>query len=157
MKEKSIFMSILVVAALVAFWAFPGAETATGAVSDDTIGRPTPVTGTVTVTGTVAVSNLAAGQVQTDAMATGYIGSQSVEVGTSVKVQVGTLTAGTKIMRITTSGDLNYGGSWVNTGTGFACMTATASPYDFKVSTTTPVMYLEGKSASVSVLIEHIK
>lgn len=103
------------------------------------------------------VSNLSAGHVQTDAMATGYVGSQSVTVGTSVAVKIGTLPAGTKIVRITPAADINYGGSWVGTGTGYAVMTATSSPYDFKVATTTPEFYIRGNAASVAVLIEHVK
>lgn len=116
---------------------------------------------TIIESGTVdtvsSVTNIAAGQIQADAMASGYVGSQSVTVGTATAARIGTLTAGTKIVRITPAADVNYGGVWLGTGTGYAVMTATGAPYDFKVATTTPLFYLMGNAASVAVLIEHIK
>lgn len=115
------------------------------------------ITTVSTVSSVTSVANVAAGQVQTDAMSEGYVGSQSVTVGTATSAKIGTLTAGTKIVRITPAADVNYGGVWVGTGTGYAVMTATGAPYDFKVSTTTPSIYLMGNAASVAVLIEHIK
>ena len=115
------------------------------------------VTSVSNVAAVTSVTNLAAGQVQTDAMAEGYVASQSLTVGTATSAKIGTLTAGTKKIAITVAGDVNYGGVWVDTGTGFATMSVNLSPYYFNVATTTPKLYLIGNAASVAVLIEHIK
>lgn len=156
MKEKKVnpIISLLLLSFIALLVCFVDLKATFGAIDDSTIGKPATITGTVAVT---SVSNIVAGHVQTNDMAYGYVASEVISVTTSTVTKIGTLTAGTKQIEIRVSDNVNTGGSWIQTGTGYKILSATDSPYLYNVSTTTPAMYFIGNATGATVTVDHIK
>jgi hypothetical protein len=96
------------------------------------------------------------GAITADPVQSGYIGSQAATIGTASAVLVGSLSAGTKVIEIFTTADLNFGGVGLNTGTGEAYIPANTIK-ELRVATLNPAIYLRGRAATATVKILHRK
>jgi len=134
-------------------------------LSDAALGKPNSVTlsgsnNTVKVStdgNTVKVDQTTAGanDVDTDSLGTGHIGSVTLDVGIVTPVSIGTLTAGTKYIEITPKTTALLGGASLATDSARPLTAGTT--YTYKVSTTTPVMYVLSTVSTTTVHVAHYK
>lgn len=93
--------------------------------------------------------------VDTDVLTTGYIGSATLSVGIVTPVALGTLTTGTKYVEITPKTAFLLGGPVPATDTARPLTAGTT--YTYKVSTTTPAMYLLATVGTSTCHVAHYK
>jgi hypothetical protein len=84
----------------------------------------------------------------------GYVATQTFDVGTTVAKQIPTLATNTRSIMIgSTVGVLNYGNVNVPSGTGYPFTIASGSWIEIPVATRTPAIYLRGQAASCPTFI----